>query len=594
MSRTLPGLGLTGFWPIGFNGWNADMDANLRVLSALLGQSALSVVDADPSAPVDGDIHLLSSAHPTHPGNVAVRDAGAWVYIPVPEGKVMYDVGGVIHRYRDSTNNWAELTVAGGGGGPTGPTALVSIDYKNGVYSIGGVSKTLAEVVEHTVSYGAFDPAAVIAGTGLRSTWAGSGASGNLSQCPTLTAAAFAAALPGGAAGGFTAVVTASVDQTGPAFCTMGVELVKDDFSTGWGVEVGYNSPTSETTNIYDYATLDKRWSFGAGRHIFSLTQATDRIAVSKDGGAPIVSNTAPMAQPAANQIGTWVRANQLSAGAGTATVIIEKIEFFATVADADLAALSAPPVVSSSIVGGVEFGGGAHLAIPSLTVTNSPYVAASFWIYYPVAKARGAAIFNSDPVAEYLTSAAVWAGGADDGKYVTTLGDSVAGTFEKLLGTDQVPTGQWLNYLVFFKGNAAGGPLLKVFQNRAAIGTITHHNAGAVTPNLNGKSFYVGSDNGSGEYTFYMADFWLNIGHDFFESDGSISSTTLDKFVTAALDPVDLGANGENPTGTAPAVFYHREPDAAPATFGTNLGTGGAATALDKPLAIAWSNPGD
>ena len=34
--RTLPGLGLTGFWDLGANNWKGGMDLNLRKLSLLV------------------------------------------------------------------------------------------------------------------------------------------------------------------------------------------------------------------------------------------------------------------------------------------------------------------------------------------------------------------------------------------------------------------------------------------------------------------------------------------------------------------------------------------------------------------------------
>jgi hypothetical protein len=106
-ARTLPGLGLTAFWDLGFDGWKDPMDANLRVLSALAGQSALSTVDADPGSPTDGDIHLLSALHPTNPGEVGVRDNAAWVYIAALPGCTMYDQAAGVHRSFDGTD-WVD------------------------------------------------------------------------------------------------------------------------------------------------------------------------------------------------------------------------------------------------------------------------------------------------------------------------------------------------------------------------------------------------------------------------------------------------------------------------------------------------------
>lgn len=366
MSRTLPGIGLTGFWPLGFNGYNGDMDANLRIISALIGGSALSLVDADPATPADGDIHLLSHTHPTHPGTVAVRDAGAWVYIPVPQGKIMFDVGAAQHRQFDGTD-WAVLAT-GGGGAPAG---------------IGGV-----------------------------------------------------------------------------------------------------------TLNM--------------------VTQL--------------------------------------------------------------------------------------HTA--SLVATDSPYVAVSFWIKYSDA----AAVINcmsyaNDVASEYGIWHGNWSGGANNGKLGVVFEDEVGLAFERIVGPDVTAFGAWQHYLIVFKGAAAGGHFnqVAVYRDRVHLATVYDHDVATFVPTLNGKSFYVGSDSyaPSTPHNFEMAEFWLHTGTDLLESDGTVSDATLDKFVTADLKPVPLGADGSTPTGTPPTIFLHYDTSGSPNDFGTNLGTGGAFT-LSSPLPASTTNPGD
>lgn len=99
-ARTLPGLGLKGFWGEGFDGWGDDNDANLRLLSALVQASAISKVAATPGAPANGDVYLFSAAHPTQAGKVAIRDNGAWVYITPVAGWLVYNRAiGAYERY---------------------------------------------------------------------------------------------------------------------------------------------------------------------------------------------------------------------------------------------------------------------------------------------------------------------------------------------------------------------------------------------------------------------------------------------------------------------------------------------------------------
>lgn len=82
--RSLPGLGLKGFWTPGTNGWSGPngMDGNLRTLSAVAQLTVLSRTTALPNNPADGALYIVP-----HPDNrVALRDNGAWVYLTPNEG----------------------------------------------------------------------------------------------------------------------------------------------------------------------------------------------------------------------------------------------------------------------------------------------------------------------------------------------------------------------------------------------------------------------------------------------------------------------------------------------------------------------------
>jgi hypothetical protein len=88
--RTLPGIGLTGFWPLGYDGWNTENDVNLRLLSALVQARAISRTTALPGSPTDGDIYIVPDGAGSHPNEIAIRDNGAWVYITPEEGFAVY------------------------------------------------------------------------------------------------------------------------------------------------------------------------------------------------------------------------------------------------------------------------------------------------------------------------------------------------------------------------------------------------------------------------------------------------------------------------------------------------------------------------
>lgn len=84
--RTLPGLGLTGFWNEGSNGWKPGMDANLLLLSAMVQLTAKSRVTSLPGSPANGDIYIVPSGAGSHANELAVRDNGAWTYFVPAEG----------------------------------------------------------------------------------------------------------------------------------------------------------------------------------------------------------------------------------------------------------------------------------------------------------------------------------------------------------------------------------------------------------------------------------------------------------------------------------------------------------------------------
>lgn len=85
--RTLPGLGLTGFWNLG-SAYKTGMDQNLLDLSTLSQLRVISRVTALPGSPTDGDIYIVPSGGDAN--KVAVRDNGAWAYYVPAEGYFAY------------------------------------------------------------------------------------------------------------------------------------------------------------------------------------------------------------------------------------------------------------------------------------------------------------------------------------------------------------------------------------------------------------------------------------------------------------------------------------------------------------------------
>lgn len=119
-SRDLPNLALKAFFDLGEDGWDDEMSLNLLKLSVLVQATALDKVSADPGAPVDGDVYIFDETHPTQANKVAIRDAGAWVYVTPFDGWLIFNqAAGYYEKFDETAGEWAELATGGGAGGPS-------------------------------------------------------------------------------------------------------------------------------------------------------------------------------------------------------------------------------------------------------------------------------------------------------------------------------------------------------------------------------------------------------------------------------------------------------------------------------------------
>ncbi|MEL4071743.1 DUF2793 domain-containing protein [Ochrobactrum sp. GPK 3] len=151
--RTLPGLGLMGYWTPGADGWNTGMDANLRVLSVVTQMGVLSKVTNLPATPTNGQIFIVPSGGDAN--KIAVRDADAWVMLVPKAGWRAWIADTASYAYFDGSmwvdevddaglpdapndgklygrknQNWAEVVTSGGGdGGESGAGARFKYDW---------------------------------------------------------------------------------------------------------------------------------------------------------------------------------------------------------------------------------------------------------------------------------------------------------------------------------------------------------------------------------------------------------------------------------------------------------------------------------
>lgn len=127
VARNLPGLGLTGFWPLGQNGWKDANDLNLRVLSVVGRGWVKSRTTVLPSPPAAGEtVYIVPSDDVTNPNKIGVWDgeagAEAWVYLDPQEG-MWFFVDDAAERVQYVDGAWVAFSAGGGGGGGGAATA---------------------------------------------------------------------------------------------------------------------------------------------------------------------------------------------------------------------------------------------------------------------------------------------------------------------------------------------------------------------------------------------------------------------------------------------------------------------------------------
>jgi hypothetical protein len=215
------------------------------------------------------------------------------------------------------------------------PSPLASLDFKTGTYTLNGVSKTLADVVEHNTSAGPFNPADVVSGTGLTI----SSGAGSLQSFPALTAAAFDAVTVSGTARDISVVMTVvatTTDTNGTVeFDVSLTELSSFNYWTGVGTWGDTAPVLSYLQDSYDSTYTDWGMS-GSGTHKAGYTFAATGFSAYVDG---VSKGSLPA--PTALAYDLINLAADAYPDISTATAVIEKVEFFAAVDDATLQALT-------------------------------------------------------------------------------------------------------------------------------------------------------------------------------------------------------------------------------------------------------------
>lgn len=130
-------------------------------------------------------------------------------------------------------------------------------------------------------------------------------------------------------------------------------------------------------------------------------------------------------------------------------------------------------------------------------------------------------------------------------------------------------------------------GPTTHLYVDGVSDNTVT--TATDATIDYTHLNWTVGAeDDGDAKYTGDIADLYFNTAE---YLDLSVAGNRA-KFIDASGKPVDLGADGSTPTGTAP-IMFHKADAATPANFANNLGGGGNFT-VQGALTNASSTPSD
>lgn len=251
-------------------------------------------------------------------------------------------------------------------------------------------------------------------------------------------------------------------------------------------------------------------------------------------------------------------------------------------------------PPITAYQTGAVSFDGTTtFLELASLASTNGPTLSFSVWFQYPIVPLLngGSHIWDSNEVT--IDGNNIIAGGTGTaGTLNANFGDS-AGSQQCVASASFVVDESWHHYICSCDISGSGAFDAKL--DGIDLSSSPFFSGLPATVQMNGLSLnIVAASDLFPSDPINIADFWL-APHQSLLTTGVISPTTLATFRNPVTGkPVNLGANGQTPTGITPAVFLRRAPGAAASTFATNLGTGGGPFTITGTLTSAPTSPTD
>lgn len=219
----------------------------------------------------------------------------------IPTGSLLTSDTRVATALVGIPRGYSQIPLTGGPGNAAAPfIPLLTMDFVNGAYTVGGIVRTLGDCFEQDAALGPYSPTDVINGTGLTSTNAALGTNPKLTAFVTGTT---------GILNGFTAVATWVQPASAPNFFVSMFD--QPSFAEMWSAYLSGNSlPLITAPQVSDYTHVSALAANpSAGVHKAAFTLRGGNLALSIDGN-PIVwvvpSSGTPtsIAISAANSVG--------------------------------------------------------------------------------------------------------------------------------------------------------------------------------------------------------------------------------------------------------------------------------------------------
>jgi len=228
---------------------------------------------------------------------------------------------------------------SGGGGGVVPPTAPLAVaDYKNGIYSIGGVSKTYAQMWTNGGYVGPpFGTPIITPGVG----WEAATVNGVFTNFYAQATPELFAAL--NVAAGVSFIMDFYLDADAAAKCNMNLGAVVNDTTKGAWVASASCDSTDIDMNLFGdyYGTLTDTESFMEGQHRAAASFSLAELAISTDGGPNMSCPTDGLAV-----VGGYYYNSIMPDGRGEpyglARGVIQKITYYPLIPSAQLPTYSA------------------------------------------------------------------------------------------------------------------------------------------------------------------------------------------------------------------------------------------------------------